>query len=285
MVSPAKRRAATAHVVTKLGVSQRRACRALGTSRSSVRRGASAARTADEALRARLRELARERPRFGYRRLCALLRSEGHQVNHKRVARLCREEGLRVRGNTAKRRRAGTSTAPSARLAAQRPDHVWALDYQFDATSDGRRIKLLNIVDEFTREALAIAVDRSIDADATVAVLEDLVTERCTAPEFVRMDNGPELTSAALRDWCRFAGAGTSYIDPGAPWQNGYVESFNGRLRDELLAGEVFDTLTEARVLIEDWRMDYNWNRPHSALGNMTPAAYAATLKTSPDHT
>lgn len=284
-MSPAKRRAATGHLVSTFGVSQRRACRVLGTSRSSLRRGDPPLRIADEVLRQRLRDLARARPRFGYRRLCALLRAEGHQVNHKRVARLCREEGLRVRGNARKRRRVGVSTAAQDRLVAQRPDQVWALDFQFDATSDGRQLKLLNIVDEHTREALAIAVSRAIDADATIAALEAVMADRGTTPEFVRMDNGPELTSAALRDWCRFAGAATAFIEPGAPWQNGYVESFNARLRDELLSCEVFDTLTEAKVLIEDWRIDYNWNRPHSALGNMTPAAFAATLKINQDHT
>jgi putative transposase len=278
MVSPAKRRAATSHVVAVFGVSQRRACQVLGTSRSTQRRAAPGPRPADDFLRQRLRDIARARPRFGYRRLCALLQAEGHQVNHKRVARLCREEGLRVRGNTRKRRRIGVSTAPDGRLRSSAPNQVWALDYQFDTTSDGRTLKLCNITDEFTREALAVEVGRSFDADATVAVLDRLAAQR-GAPGFIRCDNGPELTSAALRDWCRFNGAGTSYIDPGSPWQNGYVESFNSRLRDELLSVEIFDTLIEAQILVEDWRMDYNWNRPHSALGNQPPAKYAATLK------
>lgn len=268
----------------RLGISERRACEIVGQPRATQRYEPKL-QADDEALRRALRKIAREHKRWGYRRAHARLLTLGWSVNRKRVQRIWREEGLRVPAKATKRRRAGTSSAESTPAKAAYPGHVWALDFQHDATDQGIELRFLNIVDEFTREALAIAVDRSIDADATVAVLEDLVTERCTAPEFVRMDNGPELTSAALRDWCRFAGAGTSYIDPGAPWQNGYVESFNGRLRDELLAGEVFDTLTEARVLIEDWRMDYNWNRPHSALGNMTPAAYAATLKTSPDHT
>jgi putative transposase len=278
MVSPAKRRAATAHVMATFEVSQRRACRVLGTSRSSQRRGDPPLRAADDLLRQRLRHLARQRPRFGYRRLCALLRAEGHEVNHKRVARLCREEGLRVRGNARKRRRAGTSTPGGERLVATAANQVWAIDFQFDTTSDGRTLKLCNVTDEFTREALAIDVGRGFDADATVAVL-DRIASRRGAPQFVRCDNGPELTAAALRDWCRFNAAGTSYIDPGAPWQNAYVESFNGRLRDDLLSCEVFDTLTEAKVLLEDWRIDYNWNRPHSALGNQPPAKYAATLK------
>jgi putative transposase len=174
-----------------------------------------------------------------------------------------------------KRQRLGVSTTPADRLAAEHPDHVWALDYQFDQTLDGRILKLLNIVDEYTREALTIQVDRRIDADATVAVLDRLVAERDAAPRLVRCDNGPELTANALRDWCRFAGVGTSYIEPGSPWQNPYVESFGGRLRDELLAVEAFSSLLEARVLVEDWRIEYNTVRPHSALGYLTPTDYA----------
>lgn len=278
MVSPAKRRAATATLVASFGVSQRRACRVLGTSRSTQRRPPPGMRPADDLLRSRLREIAQSRPRFGYRRLCALLRAEGHLVNHKRVARLCREEGLRVRGNTRKRRRVGVSTTSGERLVATAANQVWAIDYQFDTTSDGRQLKLCNVTDEFTREALAMDVARSFDADATIAVLDRIVAQHGT-PQFLRCDNGPELTSAALRDWCRFVGTGTHFIDPGSPWQNAYVESFNGKARDELLNLEIFDTLTEAKILIEDWRMDYNWNRPHSALANMAPAAYAATLK------
>jgi putative transposase len=151
------------------------------------------------------------------------------------------------------------------------------VDYQFDQTLDGRILKLLNVVDEHTREALAIAVDRRIDADATVAVLDRLVAERGRPPRCIRCDNGPELTANALRDWCRFHQAGSSYIEPGSPWQNPYVESFGGRLRDELLAVETFSSLLEARVLVEDWRIEYNTVRPHSALGYLTPTDYAKT--------
>jgi putative transposase len=154
---------------------------------------------------------------------------------------------------------------------------VWALDYQFDQTLDGRILKLLNVVDEHTREAMAITVERRIDADATVRVLDHLVAERGTAPRFIRCDNGPELTANALRDWCRFSGAGASYIEPGSPWQNPYVESFGGRLRDELLAVEAFSSLLQAQVLVEDWRIEYNTLRPHSALGYLTPSDYANT--------
>jgi putative transposase len=233
----------------------------------------------DHVLRARLREISRQRPRWGYRRAHALLRLEGWEVNRKRVQRLWREEGLRVPQKRRKRQRLGESTVPADRLAAERPNHVWALDYQHDQTADGRVLRLLNIVDEFTREALAMLVARSIDADATVAVLEHLVTER-GAPEHLRCDNGPELTSHALKDWCRFSRTGTAFIEPGSPWQNPYVESFNGRVRDELLDVEEFACLAEARVVIEDWRQDYNTHRPHSALGMLAPAAFAAALLT-----
>jgi putative transposase len=154
---------------------------------------------------------------------------------------------------------------------------VWALDYQFDQTTDGRLLKLLNIVDEHTREALTIEVARRIDADATVNVLDRLVTQRDTASRCGRCDNGPELTANALRDWCRFTGAGTCSIEPGSPWQNPYVESFGSRLRDELLAVEAFTSLLEAQVLVEDWRIEYNTLRPHSALGYLPPTDYAKT--------
>jgi putative transposase len=184
-----------------------------------------------------------------------------------------------------KRQRLGTSTTPADRLAAEHPDHIWALDYQFGQTTDGRILKLLNVVDEHTHEALTIAVDRRIDADATVAVLDRLVAERGTTPRCIRCDNGPKPTANALRDWCRFTGVGTSYIEPGSPWQNPYVESFGGRLRDELLAVEAFTTLlhhpAQGRVLVEDWRSEYNTLRPHSALGYLTPIDYAKAWTTN----
>ena len=151
--------------------------------------------------------------------------------------------------------------------------HVWALDFQFDQTADGRVLKLL--VDEHTREALAVVAARRINADATAATLDRIVARRGTAPGYIRCDNGPELTANALRDWCRFSGTASSYIEPGAPWENPFVESFNGRLRDEFLAVEQFDSLLEAQVLIEDWRIEYNTKRPHSSLGWLAPAAYA----------
>ncbi|MCA1699370.1 MAG: IS3 family transposase, partial [Actinobacteria bacterium] len=229
----------------------------------------------DAALRARLRKISHDRPRWGYRRAHALLREEGWCLNRKRTQRLWREEGLRVPQRRRKRQRLGESTVPADRLAAGRPDQVWALDFQFDQTADGRILKLLHVVDEFTREALAIKCERRIDSDATVAVLEGLVGARGTAPEHIRCDNGPELTANALRDWCRFSKAGSAYIDPGSPWQNPYVESFGSRVRDELLSGELFETLLEAQVMVSDWRDDYNERRPHSALGMSAPASFA----------
>ena len=223
--------------------------------------------------------ISRERPWWGYRRAHQLLLNEGWVLNIKRTRRVWREEGLRVPRKRRKRQRLGESTVPADRLRAQRPDHVWAIDFQWDQTADGHNLKLLHVVDEFTREALAIECRRRIDADQTVDVLDRLVGERGTTPGFVRCDNGPAITAHALRDWCRFSKTGSAYIEPGSPRQNPYVESFGGRVRDELLAVELFSCLTEAQVLIEDWRHDYNQRRPHSALGMMTPAAFAAGLR------
>jgi putative transposase len=279
-VSPARRRRAVEHLQQVFGVPERWACRLVGQHRSTQRhRPVQPDR--DRALREQLRAFSRAHPRWGYRRAHAQLHQQGWAVNRKAVQRLWREEGLRVPARRRKRQRLGTSTCPADRLAAEHPDHVWALDYQFDQTEDGRILKLLNVVDEHTREALTIEVNRRIDADATVAVLDRLVAERQTAPRFIRCDNGPELTANALHDWCRFNQAGTSYIEPGSPWQNPYVESFGGRLRDELLAVEAFSSLLEARVLVEDWRIEYNTVRPHSALGYLTPTDFAKAWTTN----
>jgi putative transposase len=264
----------------RLDVSERWACRVVGQPRSTERYEPKR-RQDDAALRVALREFSRKRPRWGYRRAHAQLIEEGWEINRKRVQRLWREEGLRVARKARKRRRVGESTARGARIRATVPGEVWALDFQFDQTADGRVLKLLNVVDEFTRESLAMHVDRSITADQTVEVLERLAVVR-GAPGHVRCDNGPELTSHALRDWCRFSKptpdttTKTAFIEPGAPWENAFVESFNSRVRDELLNVETFSCLAEAQVVIEDWRQDYNQRRPHSALGMRTPTAFAA---------
>ena len=257
----------------RLGVSERWACRVVGQHRSTERYEPKRAEE-DQALRAELRKFSKERPRWGYRRAHHHLREEGWDVNRKRVQRLWREEGLRVPVRKRKRRRLGDSTVPAQRLRAERPNHVWAFDFQFDQTSDGRALKLLNIVDEFTRESLAMLVARSIDAETVAGSLQRLCGER-GAPELLRCDNGPEMTAHALRDWCTLSGAGTAFIEPGSPWQNPFVESFHSRVRDELLDVEEFFSLAEARVVIGDWQEDYNRRRPHSALGMRTPVAFA----------
>ncbi len=233
----------------------------------------------DGALRAELVKISRKRPRWGYRRAHQLLLEDGWAINRKRTQRVWREEGLRVPAKRRKRRRLGDSTVPADRLRSERPDHVWAFDFEFDQTADGRLLKILNVVDEFTREALAIEVERHIDADKVVEVFDRLVRERGSYPAFVRCDNGPEMTSNAIRDWCRFSRTGAAFIEPGSPWENAWVESFGGKLRDELLAVELFSSLTEAKVLAEDWRQDYNAYRPHRGLQMMTPGAFAASLR------
>ena len=262
----------------RLGVSERWACKVVGQHRSTQRREPVRADD-DAALRAELRKFSVERPRWGYRRAHHRLRELGWEVNRKRVQRIWREEGLRVPQRKRKRRRLGESTVPAERLRAERPNQVWAFDFQFDQTADGRALKLLNVVDEFTRESLVMLVARGIDADATVAVLELLAAER-SAPEHLRCDNGPEMTAHALRDWCVLSKAGTAFIEPGSPWQNPFVESFHSRVRDELLDVEEFSCLAEARVVISDWREDYNWRRPHSSLGMKAPAVFAAEWAT-----
>jgi putative transposase len=262
----------------RFGVSQRRACRTVGQHRSTQRLQPAAPSDEETRLRAWLRAFAVERPRWGWRRAAKGLRREGWAVNDKRVQRLWRDEGLKVPYRRRKRPHRGVGVRVGAMCPA-RPNALWALDFQFDVTVDGRILKLLNIVDEYTRECPAIVVDRHIDADRVVATLDRLTLERGT-PAYVRFDNGPEFIAAAVADWCRFNSVSSVFIDPGSPWQNAWIESFNGRLRDEFLNSWTFDSLLEAQVLIEDWRIDYNNNRPHSAHGDLTPAEYAQAWTT-----
>jgi len=269
-------------IVERFGLSERRACLITGQHRSTQRHRPRRDGDRDGALRERLRKLSAEHPRWGYRLAWGRVRDEGWAVNRKKIQRLWREEGLRVPRRKRKRRRLGDSTVLEQRLRAERPNHVWALDFQFDTTTDGRTLKLLHVVDEHTREALAIRVARSIDADHAVRVLDQIVHER-GAPELVRMDNGPEMTANAVGDWCRLGGSGRSFIEPGSPWQNPFVESFGSRVRDEVLSVEAFDSVLEARTVIEDWRKIYNHERPHGSLGWKTPAAYAASLNGQPE--
>jgi putative transposase len=224
----------------------------------------------------RIRELAREHPRYGYRRITALLRREGWSVNRKRVHRLWRQAGLKVPQVQRKRRRLGHSENSCTRRRAERPNHVWSYDFIHDQTADGRGLKLLPIVDEYTRECLTIEVERHLTAKDVVSTLEYLFEVR-GEPEHIRSDNGPEFIAEVVKDWLARRGAKTLYIEPGSPWENAYSETFNSRLRDELLDREVFETLKEAKVLLEDHRLDYNGHRPHSSLGYRTPAEFAAT--------
>lgn len=273
MVTPNRRRQAVKVLEDEFGVSQRRACRVVGQHRSTQRLEPPVPPDDEEAIRDHLRGFARRRPRWGWRRAAVDLRNHGFHVNHKRVRRLWREEGLRVPQRRRKKRLAGIGTHVGA-MSPIRPNALWALDFQFDATIDGRQVKMLNVIDEYTREALAIVVDHSIDAERVVATLDRLATERGGPPAFVRFDNGPEFVSSAVADWCEETGTGSVFIDPGSPWQNAWIESFNSRFRDELLNLWHFDSLLEAQVLIEDWRIDYNTNRPHSSLNHLTPAQF-----------
>jgi putative transposase len=256
----------------RFGVSERRACRVLGQARSTQRLRTPIPSDDELALRAFLRDFARRRPRWGWRRAALAAKAAGWRANPKRIHRLWIAEGLRVPYRKRKKplRGIGRAMGPFSPI---RPNVVWALDFQFDQTSDGRMLKILNVIDEFTREALATDVERSIDADGVVACLERLAAER-GAPVYVRFDHGPEFIAYAVADWCRFNGTGTVFIDPGSPWQNAWIESFNGRMRDEHLNGQQFDSLLEAQVLTEDWRIDYNMHRPHSAHGWLTPVEF-----------
>ena len=258
----------------RFGVSERRACRVVGQHRSTQRSDPPPAPSDEARLRAELRAFARRRPRWGWRRAAIHLRRAGWTVNNKRVRRLWRDEGLQVPIRRKKKRLSGIGANVGA-MSLIAPNGLWALDFQFDQTIDHRQVKLLNVIDEYTREALAIRVDHTITADDVVATLARIAVQRGRPPAFVRFDNGPEFVAHAIADWCAETGVQAVFIDPGSPWQNAWIESFNSRLRDELLNLWQFDSLLEARVLIEDWRLDYNNHRPHSALDGLTPTEYA----------
>lgn len=278
-MTPNRERRAVTVLQERFGVSQRRACAVVGIHRSTMRLRTQPADDEDTRLRAWLRRFSTDRPRWGWRRAAKMARKSGWAVNDKRIRRLWCEEGLRVPQRRKKKRLTGVGVTVGA-MCPIRPNVIWAMDFQFDTLADGRTIKLLNIIDEYTRECLAIEIGRSIDADQVVAVLDTLALTR-GAPVYVRFDNGPEFVAHAVRDWCRFTGTGALFIDPGSPWQNGWIESFNGRLRDELLNSWRFDSLLEAQVITEDWRTDYNTARPHSAHGELSPAEFALQWTTT----
>ncbi len=254
-------------------MSERRACQVLGQSRSTQRHRAFA--PSDEPrLVTRIVQLASAYGRYGYRRITALLRREGWRVNHQRLERIWRQEGLKVPKKQPRRGRLWLNDGSCLRLRPAWPNHVWSYDFVADRTSDGRPLKMLTVVDEFTRECLAIDVERRADAMRVLERLAALFIER-GAPDYLRSDNGGEFTARAVRNWLNRVGVKTLFIAPGSPWENGYVESFNGKFRDECLNGETFDTVLEAKVLIERWRREYNQVRPHSALGYRPPAPEA----------
>ncbi len=255
-------------------MSERRACRALGQPRSTQRYRPQP-NEFERRLVVRMLELVREQPRYGYRRMWALLRREGWRVNRKRIYRLWRREGLKVPQKQRKKRHLGHSQNGCARRCAEHKDDVWAWDFIHDRTRDGRPLKWLTIVDEYTRENLALEVGRRMRAEEVIEVLVELFTVR-GVPQHIRSDNGPEFIAEAIRRWLDRAGVETLYIEPGSPWENGYAESFASRLRDELLAREEFESVAEARAYGTQYRLDYNHRRPHSALGYRTPAEFAA---------
>ena len=219
-------------------------------------------------------ELASKYGRYGYRRITAMLRQKGWQVNHKRGERLWRIEGLKVPQKQPKRRRLWLNDGSCVRRRPQHKNHVWSYDFVQTRTMEGRAVRLLTMMDEYTRECLAIRVERRLSSEEVIETLSDLFVQR-GVPEYLRSDNGPEVVAQTLRDWLARLRVQTLYIEPGSPWENGYIESFNGKLRDELLNLEIFDTLYEAQVLIERWRMEYNTRRPHSSLGYRPPTPEA----------
>lgn len=258
-----------------LGVSERRICKALGQPRSS-QRYEGRARDDEEALSRRIIELATRYGRYGYRKVTAMLKDEGWRVNHKRVERIWRREGLRVPSKQPKRGRLWMNDGSCIRLRPEHGNHVWSYDFVYERTRDGRQMRLLTIIDEYTRECLAIRVARRLSSREVIATLAKLFIGK-GVPEHIRSDNGPEFTAKVVRGWLERLGVKTLFIEPGSPWENGYIESFNGKLRYEHLNCEIFYTVKEAQVLVEMWRKEYNQIRPHSALGYRPPAPEAAS--------
>jgi len=257
----------------ELHVSERRLCRVIGQPRSTQRHRPKV-KDDEEALTEAIIKLATRFGRYGYRRITSLLEWVGWRVNHKRVERIWRREGLKVPKKQPKRGRLWLNDGSCIRLRPTHKNHVWSYDFVMDRTHDGRAIKILTVIDEFRRECLALVVERRLRSDDVLFCLADLFLEH-GIPDHIRSDNGSELTARAIRKWLFKMGVKTLFIEPGSPWENGYIESFNGKLRDELLNLEVFYTLEEAKILIERWRIEYNTLRPHSSLDYCPPAPEA----------
>lgn len=256
-----------------MGVSERRACKVIGLSRMTQRYKTKQPNK-DKALTADIKKLAGSHKRYGYRMITAKLRQDNWVVNHKRVQRIWQKEGLQVPYRRKFKKSKGSSANSCVVKKAEYPNHVWTYDFMSDQTENGRKFKLLTVLDEFTRESLAIDVARSIRSKDVILLLEYLFILR-GLPKFIRSDNGPEFIANAVKKWLKKKHVETLYVEPGSPWENGYIESFNGKLRDEILNREVFYSVKETKVIVEDWRLEYNNHRPHSSLGYMTPAAYA----------
>ena len=260
-------------------MSERRACAVVGQPRSTQRYEVQG-RDEEVRLATRMRELAREHPRYGYRRICALLRREGWEVNRKRVHRLWRREGLRVPKKTRKKRRMGSSANSCHRRRPERMNDVWCWDFVFDRTRSGSPLKWLSIVDEYTRECLVLKVARSITSEDVIDTLAELFAAR-GVPAHIRSDNGPEFVAKQVQQWLGQLGVETLYIEPGSPWENGYAESFHSKVVDEFLRMEEFENIPEARRLTSGYKEAYNRKRPHSSLGYRTPAEFARECATS----
>ncbi len=272
MVTPAAKRRAVAHLMNRHRMSERRACKAIGSCRMTIRYETS--RGDDHGLRERMKALAHERRRFGYRRLHVLLRREGHLVNHKKLFRLYREEKLAVRRRGGRKRAIGTRAPMLIPLVA---NERWSLDFVSDQLTDGRRFRVLTVVDDCTRECLALVADTSLSGLRVARELDRIIEGR-GKPKMIVSDNGSEFTSNAILQWTARTRVDWHYIAPGKPIQNAFIESFNGRLRDELLNETLFSSLPHARSALLNWRSDYNDHRPHSGLGWLTPAEFAQTI-------
>ncbi|MEW6609910.1 MAG: IS3 family transposase [bacterium] len=269
-LSVPKRRKIIEDIATEYDWSERRICKALGQVRATQRYKMKI-KTDEQELKARIIELACQYGRYGYRRITALLRAEGIIINHKRVERIWRQEGLKVPRKQSKRKRLWLNDGSCVRLRPERANHVWSYDFIMAQTSDQRTIKMLTIIDEYTRESLAIKVERNLKTEDVQEVLTELFIRK-GIPEYIRSDNGSEFTATIMLNWLKNLGVKTLFIEPGSPWENGYIESFHSRFRDECLNREIFDTLWEAKVVVENWRKEYNTVRPHSSLGYNPPA-------------
>jgi putative transposase len=271
-MTPEAKRQAAQHLCTMHGVSERRACEVLQVDRSTVRYQSK--RVDDGDLREAIKRVSRERRRFGYRRIHVMIEREGHKVNHKKLRRIYAEEKLQVRRRGGRKRALGTR---KPMVLPDGPNQRWSLDFVSDAFTDGRRFRILAVVDDFTRENLALVADTSLSGLRVTRELDRVIAER-GMPRTIVSDNGTEFTSMAILKWVQDTAIDWHYIAPGKPQQNGFIESFNGKLRDECLNETLFRSLRDARETLATWRQDYNWHRPHSALGNLTPIEFAEKM-------